>query len=200
VLDIILSGVLLIVLELQKGKTVVLNTALPKIKNNTSIFMSRKINSFKAHQILADPIYNSKIVALFINYIMKDGKKLLAQRMFYRIIEQLNNKLEGTSGLDIFLKAVENVSPLVELRSRRLGGTSVMIPTELKSSRSQMLAMKWIVKFARVRSEKGAVKKFVSEILDAFDNKGASIKKKSETYKIAEANRVFAYNPGKITE
>jgi small subunit ribosomal protein S7 len=143
--------------------------------------------------VMPDPIYNSTVVTKFINKVMWDGKKTLAERIVYGAIDRLNNKEEGTKGIDIFFKAIENVKPLLEVRSRRVGGATYQVPMEVRPERQQFLAIKWIVEAARNRNERTMVERLANELWDAANERGAAFKKKEDTHKMAEANKAFAH-------
>ena len=143
-------------------------------------------------QVLADPIYNSRLVTKLINSIMLDGKKCLAQNIIYgafKLVEEKTNK----PALDVFLKAVENISPSLELKVRRIAGTNVQVPTEVSESRKQTLVLRWLTQYARLRNEKTMLERLANEIIDASNGVGASVKKKEDTHKMAEANKAFAH-------
>jgi len=143
--------------------------------------------------VMPDPIYNSEVVTKFINKVMWDGKKTLAERIVYGAIERLNNKEEGTKGIDIFFKAIENVKPLLEVRSRRVGGATYQVPMEVRPERQQTLAIRWIVDAARNRNERTMVERLANELWDAANERGAAFKKKEDTHRMAEANKAFAH-------
>ena len=144
-------------------------------------------------EIPLDPKYGSVLVAKFINNLMKDGKKNLARRIFYEALERLKEKAKGEDPLKIFEKAVENVKPLLETRSRRVGGATYQVPMEVRPERQVSLAIKWIIRAAGERSEKTMVERLANELWDAYNERGAAIKKRDETHRMAESNRVFAH-------
>ncbi len=144
-------------------------------------------------EILPDPIYNSKLVSKFINGLMKDGKKSIAAKIFYNAIDLIDKKVEDEKGIDIFYKAVENIKPVMEVKSRRIGGATYQVPVEVRPVRQQSLALRWIINFARKRSERTMVERLANELIDAANSRGASYKKKEDTYKMAEANKAFAH-------
>jgi len=145
-------------------------------------------------EILADPVYNSKLVSKFINSIMLQGKKSVAAKIFYEAIETIDKKSEGdTKGIDIFYKAVENIKPVMEVKSRRIGGATYQVPVEVRPVRQQALALRWLISFTRKRSERTMKDRLANELMDAATEKGASYKKKEDTYKMAEANKAFAH-------
>ncbi|MCH9813526.1 MAG: 30S ribosomal protein S7 [Epsilonproteobacteria bacterium] len=143
-------------------------------------------------EILADPIYNSKVVSKFINILMLDGKKSTAAKIFYEALEAIEKKGED-KGIDIFNKAIENVKPVMEVKSRRIGGATYQVPIEVRPVRQQALAIRWIIGFTRKRSERTMKDRLANELLDAANERGASFKKKEDTYKMAEANKAFAH-------
>ena len=143
-------------------------------------------------EILPDPVYSNLLVAKFVNYIMSDGKKGVAEKIFYGAMSQVKNKTK-TEGLKIFEKAIENASPSVEVKSRRVGGATYQVPMEVRSTRAQALAFKWILSNSKKRNEKTQRERLANELIDAFENKGNSVKKKDEVHKMAEANRAFAH-------
>ena len=143
--------------------------------------------------ILKDPIYNDLTVAKFVNYIMKDGKKSVAEKILYTSLDIIKDKVKTDSPLDTFKKALDNVGPILEVKSKRIGGATYQVPVEVKSNRSQALAIRWIVSAIRNRKEKSLVDKLSSELMDAAGNKGSAIKKREDTHKMAEANKAFAH-------
>lgn len=142
--------------------------------------------------IQPDYKYNSVELSKFINYIMKKGKKTTAERIVYEAFDVIKDKLQEDP-LEVFKKAIENVKPIVEVKSRRIGGATYQIPVEVPSYRQFYLACNWIIGFARKRNEKGMALKLAGEIIDAYKGVGSSIKKKEDTHKMAEANRAFAH-------
>lgn len=143
-------------------------------------------------EILPDPKYNSKLVSKFINVMMKEGKKSIAERIFYDAFDIIKEKT-GQDPLKVFKTAIENVKPVVEVKPRRVGGATYQVPVEIRPQRRTALALRWIIKFARERNEKTMRERLAAELLDAFNNTGASIKKKEDTHKMAEANKAFAH-------
>ncbi|HEX30007.1 TPA: 30S ribosomal protein S7 [Candidatus Poribacteria bacterium] len=143
-------------------------------------------------EIAPDPRYNSVLVAKFINKLMREGKKSLAQRIFYESLE-IVGKRTGEDPLQIFFQAVENVKPVLEVRTRRVGGANYQVPVEVRPERQVHLALKWIIDSARARFGRSMQEKLAAEILDAYRNEGAAIKKKQDTHRMAEANRAFAH-------
>ncbi|MEO1959242.1 MAG: 30S ribosomal protein S7 [Nautiliaceae bacterium] len=143
--------------------------------------------------VMPDPIYNSEVVTKFINKVMWDGKKTLAERIVYGAIDRLEGKEEGKKGIDIFFQAIENVKPLLEVRSRRVGGATYQVPVEVRPERQQTLAIRWIVDAARNRNERTMVERLANELWDAANERGAAFKKKEDTHRMAEANKAFAH-------
>ncbi len=144
-------------------------------------------------EILPDPIYGNKIITKFINSLMYDGKKSTATKIMYGALEVIDKKGGEKKGIDIFNDAIENVKPILEVKSRRVGGATYQVPVEVRPLRQQALAIRWIISFARKRSERTMIEKLAAELLDAANSKGASFKKKEDTYKMAEANKAFAH-------
>ena len=142
--------------------------------------------------IAPDPKYNSILVAKFVNRLMVRGKKTLAQRIFYDSLDIVEKKLKK-DGLETFEKAVKNVQPVLEVRSRRIGGATYQVPVEVSPSRRLTLAIRWLITFALKRSEKTLSEKLAAEFIQASNNEGSSIKKKEDTHKMAEANKAFAH-------
>ncbi len=143
-------------------------------------------------KIQPDPRYNSTLVSKFINNLMWDGKKTVAQKIFYRALEIIEKKT-GEDGYQVFLRAIENVKPEIEVRPRRVGGATYQVPVEVRPKRQISLAIKWIIKAARQRSERRMYERLANELMDAAKGVGAAIKIKENTHKMAEANRVFAH-------
>lgn len=150
-------------------------------------------NSAVKKSVLPDPIYKSTVVTKLVNQVMQSGKKGLAQRIVYGAFEIVKNKT-GQEALEVFTQAIENVKPVLETKSRRVGGATYQVPMEIRPERRQTLAIRWMVAFARKRSgERGMDAKLAGEILDAFNNTGASIKRRDEMHRMAEANKAFAH-------
>ena len=143
-------------------------------------------------EILPDPVYNDKLVAKFVNYIMEQGKKGIAEKIFYGAMNQIKQKTK-TDGLVIFEKAIENTSPMVEVKSRRIGGATYQVPIEVQRSRKFFLASHWIINSASVRSGKPMADRLATELIAAANNEGGAIKKKEDTHRMAEANKAFAH-------
>ena len=153
--------------------------------------MSRKRRKNKK-EIVADPKYKDNIVSKFINVLMLDGKKSVAEKIFYSILSKISNE-KKQDALKLFHDVINNVKPRVEVRSRRVGGATYQVPLEVRPSRRQALAMRWLVNSARARSEKTMTLKLANELLDASEGKGEAIKKKEDTHRMAEANRAFSH-------
>jgi small subunit ribosomal protein S7 len=143
-------------------------------------------------EVKADPVYNTQLVQKFINCMMWDGKKSTTERIFYDALESVRGKGDDDP-LRLFKKAVENVKPLMEVKSRRVGGANYQIPIEVSQERRTSLSIRWILASARKRGEKGMTNRLAGEILDAFNNRGSAVKKKEDTHRMAEANRAFAH-------
>ena len=143
-------------------------------------------------EINLDPKYKSQLLAKFINCMMSRGKKSLSQSILYDSFDIIKEKTQEDP-LSIFQKAVNNVKPLVEVKSRRVGGSTYQVPTEVRANRSQALGIRWLISFARARGEKSMAAKLAGELMDAAAKKGAAIKKKEDTHRMAEANKAFAH-------
>ena len=143
-------------------------------------------------EVLPDPIYNSVLVTKLVNSIMLDGKKGVAQKVVYGAFELVEQKT-GKNGLEAFQQAMENIMPALEVKSRRVGGATYQVPLEVKPDRRQTLGLRWITTYARKRSEKTMKERLAAEIMDACNNTGASVKKREDTHKMAEANKAFAH-------
>ncbi len=153
--------------------------------------MSRKRVAEK-REIIPDPVYKNQLVAKFVNYLMSKGKKSIAQSILYEAFRIMEEKTKEDP-LATFKKAVNNVKPVVEVKSRRVGGSTYQVPTEVKPGRSQALSLRWIISYSRARGEKSMAAKLAGELLDAANGRGASIKKKEDTHRMAEANKAFAH-------
>lgn len=143
-------------------------------------------------QILPDPRYNSKVLARFINKVMLRGKKSLAEQITYGALNIVSEKT-GRDAMDVFSQALSNAMPLVEVRPRRVGGATYQVPMEVRPDRRQAMAMRWLIGFARARAGRSMEEKLAAELMDASNNQGASIKKREDTHKMAEANKAFAH-------
>jgi small subunit ribosomal protein S7 len=142
--------------------------------------------------IIPDAKYNSKLVAKFIASIMCDGKKSVAESIFYSAFDIIEQKAKSEP-LKVFEQALDNVRPMIEVKSRRVGGSTYQVPTEIRPSRRTALAMRWVINYARSRSERGFANKLAGELLDAANQRGGAVKKKEDTHKMAEANKAFAH-------
>ena len=143
-------------------------------------------------EILPDPKYNSKLVSKFINIMMEDGKKSTSERTCYGAFEIVKEK-SGNDPLKVFKTAIENVKPVLEVKPRRVGGATYQVPVEIRQTRRIALAFRWIITYSRGRSEKTMRERLAGELMDAFNNTGASIKKREDTHRMAEANKAFAH-------
>lgn len=153
--------------------------------------MSRRRVAEK-REILPDPKFGDKVLAKFVNMIMTSGKKSVAERIVYGALDQIGDK-KGGDPIEVFNAALENVRPLVEVKSRRVGGATYQIPVEVRHDRSLALAMRWLVDAANKRNEKNMGLRLAGELLDASDNKGSAMKKREDTHKMAEANKAFSH-------
>ena len=142
--------------------------------------------------VLPDPIYNSKVVTKLINTIMYDGKKGIAQSILYEAFDIVKERT-GEEPLTVFEKAMENIKPTLEVKSRRVGGSNYQVPVEVTPARSQALGLRWLVKFSRERGGKGMAVNLASEIIDAANGTGAAVKKREDTHRMAEANKAYAH-------
>ena len=153
--------------------------------------MARKGHIAK-RDVLPDPVYNSKLISKLINNIMLDGKKGVAQNILYEAFEKVEAKT-GTPAMEVFDKAINNIMPVLELKVRRIGGANYQVPVEVSPERRITLGLRWLVNYSRLRNEKTMVDRLASEIIDASNGTGASVKKKEDTHKMAEANKAFAH-------
>ena len=149
-------------------------------------------NSVPVRDVLPDPIYGSKVITKFVNQIMWDGKKGTAQSIVYGAFEIIEQK-SGMAAMEVFNKAMENVMPSLEVKARRVGGSTYQVPMEIRPARRQTLAIRWLVMFSRKRGEKTMVERVAAELLDAYNNTGNSVKKKEDMHRMAEANTAFAH-------
>lgn len=150
-------------------------------------------NTPTKREILPDPKYNSKLVAKFINMLMLKGKKSLSEKIVYSALAELGKRTGKDNHLEVFQKAVDNVKPLVEVRSRRVGGATYQVPIEVRAERSITLALRWIRGFARAKKGKPMEQKLANELMDAYKKEGASVKKREDTHRMAEANKAFSH-------
>ena len=143
--------------------------------------------------ILPDPIYKDLVVAKFINYLMVGGKKSIAEKIFYNSLDIISSQLKTDDPLDVFKKAIKNVAPMLEVKSKRIGGATYQVPMEVADNRKIALAMRWILIYSRSRKGKTMSNRLASELIAASNNEGSSVKKKEDTHKMAEANKAFAH-------
>ena len=143
-------------------------------------------------EVLPDPKYGSKLVSKFVNCMMLEGKKGIAETILYRAMEIIEQKTQKNP-IEVFVQSLENVKPLVEVKSRRVGGATYQVPIEIRPERRQALGIRWIINYSRNRSEKTMYQRLAGELMDAFNNTGASVKKKEDTHKMADANKAFAH-------
>lgn len=153
--------------------------------------MPRKGNVPK-RQVLPDPMYNSVLVSKLINKVMLDGKKGKSQSIVYGAFEIIKERT-GEEPLEVFEEAMNNIMPVLEVKARRVGGANYQVPVDVRADRRETLGLRWLVNYTRARGEKGMVEKLAKEIMDAKNNSGASVKKKEDTHKMAEANKAFAH-------
>lgn len=152
--------------------------------------MSRR-NAAVVRDVLPDPVYNSKVVTKLINQVMVDGKRSIAQTIVYDAFNAASEKL-GVEPMTLFNQAMENIKPVLEVKARRVGGSTYQVPMEIRAERRQTLAIRWIVSFARKRSERTMAAKLAGELMDAYNQAGGAFKKKEEVHRMAEANKAFA--------
>ena len=144
-------------------------------------------------ELIPDVKYNSELVARLINTLMKCGKKSIAQKIVYGAFDYIATQKKDMEPLEVFIQAVENVKPKVEVKSRRVGGANYQVPVDVRPERQVSLALRWLITYARARGEKGMIAKLSAELIDAFNNRGGSVKKKEDTHRMAEANKAFAH-------
>jgi small subunit ribosomal protein S7 len=154
--------------------------------------MSRKQSNF-TREILPDPKFGSEMITRFINMVMISGKKSVAEKIVYGAIETIGDKNKTADAVDLVEKALENVSPMVEVKSRRVGGATYQVPVEVRPKRRQTLAMRWVIEAARKRGEKSMPNRLAGELLDAVEQRGTAVKKREDTHRMAEANKAFAH-------
>jgi len=153
--------------------------------------MSRRTKAVK-RQVPADPRYDSQTVSKFINHLMQDGKKSTAEKVFYKSMDLIEQR-SGQPGVQVFKQALNNVKPLLEVKSRRVGGATYQVPIEVRQDRRTALAMRWIIQYSTSRGEKSMAERLAAELLLASRGEGSSIKKREDTHRMAEANRAFAH-------
>ena len=149
-------------------------------------------NGVPKRDVLPDPVYNSKVITKLVNQVMLDGKKGTAQQIVYGAFDIVKYKM-SLEPMDVFTQALENIKPVLEVKARRVGGSTYQVPIEIRPDRRQTLAIRWMVAFARKRSEKTMAERTAGEIMDAYNNAGSAIRRKEEMHKMAEANRAFAH-------
>jgi len=142
--------------------------------------------------VLPDPVHGSKVLTKFVNAVMLDGKKVTAEKIMYAALTRIEEK-SGEKGIDVFNKAMDNVRPAMEVKSRRVGGATYQVPIEVRPARQQTLAIRWLIDAARKRNERTMVERVSNELMDAATDKGSAFKKKEDTYRMAEANKAFAH-------
>ena len=153
--------------------------------------MSRR-REVPKRQILPDPLYNSQLLSKFVNAVMRDGKKSTAERIMYDALDTIRERTEDDA-MKVFQKAIENVKPVVEVKSRRVGGSTYQVPVEVRPSRKLALSMRWLLAAAKARGEKTMKLRLANELMEAADNRGMAVKKKEDTHRMADANRAFAH-------
>jgi small subunit ribosomal protein S7 len=142
--------------------------------------------------VLPDPVHGSKVLTKFINAVMLDGKKSVAQKVVYDALERIEDK-SGEKGIEVFNKAMDNIKPVIEVKSRRVGGATYQVPIEVRPVRQQSLGIRWVVDAARKRNERTMMERLSNELMEAATDKGSAFKKKEDTYRMAEANKAFAH-------
>ncbi len=156
--------------------------------------MSRRAQA-PTRTILPDPKFSNPMLAKFMNVVMKNGKKSVAERIVYGALDRIGEKTgkKGAEAIEVLSQALDNVKPVVEVKSRRVGGATYQVPVEVRSSRRQTLAMRWVIEAARARSETSMAFRLAHELMDAAENRGAAVRKREDTHRMAEANRAFAH-------
>ena len=149
-------------------------------------------NQAKKRLVLPDPIFNSKLVTKAVNSIMLKGKKGAAQKILYKAFDMVHQKTKEDA-FEVFKKAIDNITPQMELKVRRVGGANYQVPIEVREDRKQTLALRWLIKYSRLRNEKTMIERLANELIDAAKNSGGAVKKKDDTHKMAEANKAFAH-------
>jgi len=153
--------------------------------------MSRR-REISKREVLPDPLYNSQLLTKFVNVMMRDGKKTVAERILYDALEMIRERTEDDP-MKVFKKAIENVKPTVEVKSRRVGGSTYQVPVEVRPNRRLALSFRWLIQSASSRPEKTMKQRLAAELLEASENRGAAIKKKEDTHRMADANKAFAH-------
>jgi len=154
--------------------------------------MPRRPNSFKKPEVLPDPRYNSVMVAKFINKVMRNGKKGVAEKIVYGAFDLVGQRT-NRDPMEVFEQAIRNATPVLEVKPRRVGGSTYQVPVEIRGDRRLSLAMRWLIQSARARAGKTMIEKLAAEIIDASNNVGATVKKREDTHRMAEANKAFAH-------
>jgi small subunit ribosomal protein S7 len=156
--------------------------------------MSRRAQAPK-RVILPDPVYGSETLSKFMNMVMESGKKSVAEQILYGAIDQISDrrKMPAEQAVEVLEQALENVKPMVEVKSRRVGGATYQVPVEVRAVRRQTLAMRWLIDAARARGEKSMAQRLANELMDAADSRGAAVKKREDTHRMAEANKAFSH-------
>ena len=144
-------------------------------------------------EILPDPVFNDLVVTKFVNNLMTSGKKSVSEKIFYKSLDIIKSKTKDEDGLSIFKKALENVAPVLEVKSKRIGGATYQVPVEISKNRKMALAMRWIIQYSKSRKGLTMADRLAAELVAAANNEGSSIKKKEDTHKMAEANKAFAH-------
>src|SRR5690606_2658285 len=144
-------------------------------------------------KVLPDPKFGSEMLTKFMNMVMRDGKKSVAERIVYGALEEIERRNKGAEALEVLERALDNVRPLVEVKSRRVGGATYQVPVEVRPERRMTLEMRWVLEAARKRSEKSMVERLAAELLDAAENRGGAVKKREDTHRMAEANKAFSH-------
>lgn len=154
--------------------------------------MSRRKRTYK-REVIPDPVFKDLVIAKLINKMMVRGQKATAQKLFYGALEELKGKVANEEPIAVVKKAIENIKPSIEVRSRRVGGATYQVPTDVRPSRRLSLAMRWLVEYSRARGEKDYSKRLAGELLDAYNNRGNAIKKREDVHKMADANKAFSH-------
>jgi small subunit ribosomal protein S7 len=170
-------------------------TKQPHAESNKTIKLKMRKAKPKKRVILPDPVFNDKKVSKFVNHLMYDGKKSISYEIFYNALDAVKAKMqnEEKSALEIWKQALDNITPQVEVKSRRIGGATFQVPTEIRPDRKESVSMKNMIAFARKRSGKSMADKLAAEIMDAYNNQGGAFKRKEDMHRMAEANRAFAH-------
>jgi small subunit ribosomal protein S7 len=171
---------------------VIVQAGRPATDNRHEEQMAKKFTA-SSEQLKPDPRYNNKLVSKFINCLMWDGKKSTAQKVFYDAMDLIDKRVEDSGALDVFEKAINNVKPMIEVRSRRVGGASYQVPMQVNSKRQQSLAFRWILASARSKKGKPMSERLASELIDAFNEHGGAMTTRENVHRMAEANKAFAH-------